>query len=174
MTCARTELIPSQEIWRARGGTVPRPWAAPQITEITPGFAFQGDGWTLTSCEVPHAQPVLDCMVFAVEAGGRKFVYSGDAGICDARGEFCHDADLLLHWCYRLAGEGTHAAMEALTPTPSEIAGMAEAAGVKRLLLSHFRFHMDRPDGHENAMSNMKEYFSGVVGIAEDLDSYDI
>ncbi len=171
---ARTELLPSQEVWKARGGTVPRPWPAPEVTEITPGYSHREIGWTLSSCEVPHAQPVLDCMAFAVESGGRKFVYSGDAGLCEPLPKLARDADLLLHWCYRLDGEDTHKAMEALTPTPSEIARMAEAAGVKRLLLTHFRIHMDQPAGHKNALSEMIKHFSGTAGIAEDLDTYEI
>ncbi|MDN3722269.1 MBL fold metallo-hydrolase [Roseibium salinum] len=50
---ARTRFLPSQEVWKARGGTLPRPWPAPEVTEIRPGFVFEGDGWRLTSCEVP-------------------------------------------------------------------------------------------------------------------------
>jgi len=115
---ARTELSPSQEVWKARGGTLPRPWPAPVVTEIEPGFSFDGDGWRLGSCSVPHAQPLLSCMAFSVDCDGRRFVYSGDAGLCDSLRALAQDADFLLHWCYRLDGEATHPAMEALTPTP--------------------------------------------------------
>ncbi|MEZ5676799.1 MAG: hypothetical protein R3D81_16725 [Thalassovita sp.] len=89
---------------------------------------------------MPHAQPALTCMAFAVESEGRKFVYSGDAGICDALTALITDADLLLHWCYRLDGETAHPLMLPVTPTPSQIAQVAyKSAGVKRLLLTHFR-----------------------------------
>ena len=171
---ARTELLPSQEVWKARGGTIPRPWPAPEVTEIAPGFTFEGDGWTLSSCEVPHAQPVLTCMGFAVECAGRKFAYSGDAGICDALSALCRDADLLLHWCYRLDGEDAHPIMRPLTPTPAEIAAMATSAGVKRLLLTHFRVHMDVPDRHADALSKLSGEFGPDSWIVEDLDSYTI
>jgi ribonuclease BN (tRNA processing enzyme) len=171
---ARTELLPSQEVWRARGGTIPRPWPAPEVTEIVPGFTVNGNGWTLSSCEVPHAQPVLNCMGFAVECAGRKFVYSGDAGICDALSTLCRDADLLLHWCYRLDGEDAHPMMRPLTPTPGEIAAMATFAGVKRLLLTHFRVHMDTPDRHADALSKLTGKFGSNSGIVEDLDIYEI
>jgi ribonuclease BN (tRNA processing enzyme) len=171
---ARTELLPSQEVWKARGGTIPRPWPAPEVTEIAPGFTFEGDGWALSSCEVPHAQPALSCMGFAVEGLGRKFVYSGDAGICDALTALCRDADLLLHWCYRLDGEEAHEVMRPLTPTPAEIAAMATSAGVKRLLLTHFRVHMDAPDRRADALSKLSGEFGPDSGIVEDLDSYTI
>jgi len=171
---ARTELVPSQEVWKARGGILPRPWPAPEVTEIEPGFSYQGNGWSLNSCSVPHAQPVLTCMGFSVEAEGRKFVYSGDAAICDDLKALSRDADTLLHWCYRLDGEEVHPLLDENSPTPSQIAAMAQSAGVKRLLLTHFRIHMDEESGHAGALKSLKDGFAGVSGIVEDLDSYNI
>ena len=171
---ARTELPPSQQVWVARGGTLPRPWPAPEVSEITPGFSFEGEGWTLQSCEVPHAQPAFDCMAFAVTAGGRKFVYSGDAGICPALTDLCRDADFLLHWCYRLSGEEIHPAIAEFSPTPADIAKMAQSAGAKQLLISHFRIHMDSADGHLGARADLAAHFDGPAEIAEDLQVYDI
>jgi len=171
---ARTELVPSQQVWIARGGSLPRPWPAPEVTEITPGFSFQGNGWQLASCEVPHAQPAFDCMAFSVTAGGKKFVYSGDAGICDALTELARDADFLLHWCYRLSGEEVHPALAEMSPTPEHIARMAQSAGVKRLLISHFRIHMDTEAGHAGARADLAAHFDGPADIAEDLQVFDI
>lgn len=171
---ARTELLPSQEVWKARGGALPRPWPAPQVTEIAPGFVFEGGDWSLRSCSVPHAQPVLTCMAFAVEAGGKKFVYSGDAAICDDLRHLASGADTLLHWCYRLDGENAHPMLERLTPTPSQIAAMATEAGVKRLLLTHFRIHMDDPASHVEALGRLHAGFAGQSRIVEDLETYTI
>lgn len=171
---ARTELLPSQEVWKARGGTLPRPWPAPEVTEISPGFAFAAKGWALRSCEVPHAQPALQCKGFSVESDGRKFVYSGDAGICDALTDLASEADLLLHWCYRLDGEPAHPLMLPLTPTPTDIAQMAKTAGVKNLLLTHFRIHMDTADRHASALEALRGEFGGRCAIVEDLDEFTI
>ena len=55
---ARTELPQSQEVWVARGGTLPRPWPAPIIKTIAPGDVIEGDGWRIASCSAPHAQPL--------------------------------------------------------------------------------------------------------------------
>lgn len=171
---ARTELLPSQEVWKARGGTLPRPWPSPEVIEIEPGFQFDGDGWTLSSCKVPHAQPALQCMGFGVETDRKKFVYSGDAGICNDLEALCTNADLLLHWCYRLDGEEAHPLMIPLTPTPSQIAQMAKSAGVKRLLLTHFRVHMDSEENHATALDIMRNEYDGDCAIVEDLDEFDI
>jgi len=171
---ARTELLPSQEVWKERGGTLPRPWPAPDVVEIEPGFRFDGEGWSLSSCEVPHAQPALQCMAFSVEADGKTFVYSGDAGPCRALEALCANADTLLHWCYRLDGEAAHPLMIPLTPTPSQIAQMAAEAGVNRLLLTHFRIHMDSPEHHAAALNAMQNAFAGDCQIVEDLDTFEI
>lgn len=169
---ARTELQQSQQVWLARGGTLPRPWPAPEVVEIKPGFSFSGDGWELTSCEVPHAQPAFDCMAFSVTSGAKKFVYSGDAAICDDLEHLSKDADLLLHWCYRLSGEEVHPALSEMSPTPADIARMASRAGAKRLLISHFRIHMDTEEGHASARADLKAHFDGPSEIVEDLQVY--
>lgn len=168
---ARTELQGSQEVWLARGGTLPRPWPAPVVTEVTPGFRWEEEGWRLTSCEVPHAQPHLDCMALRIEADGRSLVYSGDAGITPGLKALANGADILLHWCYRLDdGPNVSDFMRRLTPTPADIAAMASDAGVKRLVLTHFREHMDAPGAHERALAAMAEVYEGNAVIAEDLD----
>lgn len=171
---ARTELAPSQQVWVARGGTLPRPWPAPVVTEIRPGFSYQGNGWVLNSCEVPHAQPAFDCMAFSVEAEGKRFVYSGDAAICPELSALQQDADLLLHWCYCLSGEKVHPAIAALAPTPADIARAARDAGVRRLLLTHFRVHMDSDAGHASARADLAAHFTGPSEIVEDLNVYEI
>lgn len=172
---ARTELQASQEVWLARGGTLPRAWPAPIVTEIRPGFAMEGDGWRLTSCEVPHAQPFLDCMAFSVEADQRRFVYSGDAGLTGQFEAFVSGADLLVHWCYRL-GDQTDVSdfLRATAPTPSEIGAMAARAGVGLLVLSHFREHMDRADRHAGALRDLAAVFPRRCTVAEDLDAFEI
>ncbi|MEX0278861.1 MAG: MBL fold metallo-hydrolase [Ruegeria sp.] len=171
---ARTEFAPSQEVWKARGGNLPRPWPAPQVQEIAPGFACAGETWSLGCCEVPHAQPFLSCLAFSVLSDGKKFVYSGDAGICDDLTAMTRDADMLLHWCYRLDGETAHPKMAALTPTPREIASMAQGAGVKQLLLTHFRVHLDEVSLHEATLETIGDAFRGRFGIVEDLQEYEI
>lgn len=166
---ARTELPQSQEVWRARGGTLPRPWPAPQMTEITAGYCFEGKGWHLQSCLATHAQPLLDCMAFRLDAKARSFVYSGDTGITAELEQMARGADLLLHWCYRLDGEAAHPSMVAMTPTPSEIGALAARADVGALWLTHFRVHMDGPGKHAAALAAAGAAFGGDVVIAEDL-----
>ena len=166
---ARTEFAGSQQVWKARGGKLPRPWPAPVVREIEPGETVTGDGWCVETCEVPHAQPHLVCMALAVTCGGKKLTYSGDAGLCDALRALCRESDLLIHWCYRLRSDHTHSAVADLSPGPDEIARMAQAAGVRRLALAHFRVHMDSEAGHHEALEDLRGHFAGDAEILEDL-----
>lgn len=171
---ARTDFAPSQEVWRARGGVVPRPWPAPEINEVVPGFVHDGGEWQLSSCEVPHAQPHLACMAFRIEANGRSLVYSGDAGLCSGMEKLAREADLLIHWCYRADGQHVHPALDALSPTPSDIASFAKRVGVKRLRITHIRVSMDTDAERSPALAALKTQFGEEAGIAEDLDVYDV
>ncbi len=168
---ARTELGPSQKVWQERGGTLPRAWPAPEVTEITPGHMITGNGWQIQSCAVPHAQPYLTCMAFALSSGGKKFVYSGDSGSSQELETLADRADLLLHWCYRLNSQPAEGEMAALTPTPSQIGALAQRCGVRRLILTHFRPSMDSEEQHAEALDQVAKAYEGAVTIAEDQDS---
>jgi len=166
---ARTEFPGSQEVWTARGGTLPRPWPAPALTEITAGFSYEAEGWALTSCAAPDAQPYLDCMAFRLHTKTKAFAYSGDAGLSPEIEALCTDADLLLHWCYRLAHETQYPTVMKYSPDAGQIAEMAERAGVKQLLLTHIRKHMDEARHHADMLAAAKAHFTGSCAIAEDL-----
>ena len=171
---ARTELPQSQQVWVARGGSLPRPWPAPVIREISCGEPITGTDWHIETCRAPHAQPFLDCMAISLTAKGKKFVYSGDAGLCADVEALARDADLLLHWCYRLDGEEVTPDMAATTPTPSEIGAMAKRVGARKVILTHFRKHMDDPAHFENARQEASRAFGHPVAIAEDLQQIEI
>ena len=108
-------------------------------------------------------------MAFSVTSNGKKFVYSGDAGICDPLRRLAQGADFLLHWCYRLDGEAANSMMKEFTPTPSQIGDMAKKSGIKNFLLTHFRKHMDREGANEAAIKAASISLGSPVRIAEDL-----
>ena len=166
---ARTELPQSQQVWLARGGTLPRPWPEPVIQESSSGETIEGAGWQIETCRAPHAQPFLECLALSLTFEGKKFVYAGDAGLCREVEELSRDADLLLHWCYRLDGEVVTPEMAETTPTPSQIGEMAKRVGARSLILTHFRKHMDDPEHFDQAKKKASAAFGRNVLVAEDL-----
>ncbi len=166
---ARTENAGSQEVWIERGGSLPRPWPAPEINEVEPGFSYEANGWTLTSCTAPHAQPQLECMAFRVDASDLSFVYSGDSALCNQVENLAQDADLLIHWCYRLSSDVSSKFIRKMSPDPIEIGKLAARCNVGRVLVTHLRSSMDTNDIHRQIRSELRNHFSGPADIAEDL-----
>ena len=166
---ARTELSASKEVWVSRGGVIPRPWPNPKITEINGDWVYNEGELKVKSCSVPHAEPYLSCLGFRIDYKNKSFVFSGDSGICDELKNLSKDTDLLIHWCYRMSHENKFPMVTEKSPSAKQIAKMAEAVGVKKLLLTHMRSHMDTKNNHFQMIKEMKENFSGESGIAEDL-----
>lgn len=167
---ARTELPQSKKVWQARGGALPRPWPKPRVTEMHPPFLINGNGWTMRAIEVLHAQPYLACLGFRIESGGKSVVYAGDSGHSAELETLIKGADLLIHWCYRLSHEpGPDPAFEATTPGHLETARLAERAGVKHLVLTHWRVQHDREEILSRVREEVAECYSGRFSIARDL-----
>lgn len=167
---ARTENPASQEVWQARGGTLPRRWPEPVITEIEPGFDYRSsNGWHLRSCAVPHAQPQLVSMAFRIDCGGRSMVYSGDAALCPELEAMADGTDLLLHWCYRMPDDRALDHVARLSPDAREVGKLAQRCRVSQLLLTHLRISMDTPTNHHTILSAVREHYAGTSSIAEDL-----
>ena len=167
---ARTEHSGSQEVWLARGGSLPRAWPNPDITHIEPGYRYVSDnGWTLSSCQVPHAQPQLECLAFRIDYQGKSFVYSGDAALCSELETLAANCDVLLHWCYRQYGDQRSPTIAKLSPDPVQIAQLATRIGAGKLYLTHLRNNMDTEESHKDIRAQLSEHFSGESHIAQDL-----
>jgi ribonuclease BN (tRNA processing enzyme) len=120
----------------------------------------------ITFAPVAHTIPTF---AMAIEAAGRRLVYSADTAPCDALEELAAGADLFL--C-----EATLREREAhLAPQVGHLTGrmagsIARRARVRRLLLTHF-FPPNTPE--ESAIEAAKE-FTGEVLVSEEGRSYEI
>ena len=166
---ARTELPASQEVWISRGGNIPRPWPNPEILEIDENWNFVDGNLQIQSCLVPHAEPFLNCLGFRFDYKDKSFVFSGDSGLCQELEHLCKNTDLLVHWCYRMSNENDFPMISDKSPSAKQIAKMANRAGVKTLLLTHMRSHMDLDENQLQIKQELHDNFEGVSGVAEDL-----
>ncbi len=107
----------------------------------------------------------------ADEDPDKLLAYSADAGPCDALPRIADQADLFL--C-----EAALRSLKEDDPTPagrghllpSEAGAVAQAAGSKRLVLTHIPL----PDGGEWALNEARGAFEGEVAIAELLRTYEV
>jgi ribonuclease BN (tRNA processing enzyme) len=113
--------------------------------------------WRLTARPVPHTDASLAYRIDALEG---SVVYSGDTDYSEELIRLARGADLLVCEC---AFPDDHKVPGHLTPS---LAGqLAAAAGVKRLLLTHFY----PACAGQDLLTPCQKYFAGEVLLARDL-----
>ena len=166
---ARTELRMSQDVYVARGGTLPRHKPQPIVRELHSGEVVDCDGFRVHARSVLHAQPILECFGYRMEADGASFAYSGDAGPCKAMELLAHDCDVLVHMCHFISGTALSPAMDKHNMGHLELAQLGQAAGVRNLVVSHVTEQMDVPGVRERLIREMSQVYAGNLFFGEDL-----
>jgi ribonuclease BN (tRNA processing enzyme) len=166
---ARTELPMSQAVFVARGGTLPRAKPRPVVRELKSGDVVSTNDFVVKAHSVIHAQPILECFGYRLEAEGASFAYSGDAGPCKAMEDLARNADVMVHMCHFISGTALNAEFEKRNGGHLEIARLAQAAGVRNLVASHITEQMDVPGVRERLIREMSEIFKGNLFFGEDL-----
>jgi ribonuclease Z len=166
---ARTELPMSQAVFVARGGTLPRAKPRPVVRELKNADVVSASDFTVKVHSVIHAQPILECFGYRLEAEGTSFAYSGDAGPCKAMEELARNADVMVHMCHFISGTALNAEFEKRNGGHLEVARLAQAAGVRNLVASHITEQMDVPGVRERLIREMSDIFKGNLFFGEDL-----
>jgi len=151
-------------------------------------IVFDQDGVTVTAFDVNH-EPVEPAVGYAIEYQGKKVVISGDTKKNDLLIEMAKDADLLLHeillvsliqqMSTAIAESGNDRNAIILSDiqdyhtSPEEVAEVAAAANVKKLVLHHF---VPPPDLRiiKNLYKRELKGYSGPIHFAEDGDRFDV
>lgn len=166
---ARTELRMSQDVYVARGGTLPRHKPQPVVREIGSGDTIDCGGFRVHARSVLHAQPFLECLGYRMEADGSSFAYSGDAGPCKSMELLARDCDVLVHMCHFISGTALSAEMNKHNMGHLELARLGHAAGVRNLVVSHVTEQMDVPGVRERLIREMSALYAGNLFFGEDL-----
>lgn len=167
---ARTIHLSSIDVYAARGGTPPRPPPKPEITEVSVGDVVEGKGWRVTTGQARHFQPVLECFGYRIESGNHSITYSGDSGgVLDSMVTLAQGCDVLIHMCHFMSGTEPNEAFRESCGGHKDVAELAQRAGVKTLVLTHFPPSLDRPGVMERLVQEVGEIFSGTVIIGRDL-----
>lgn len=166
---ARTEHPLSQVIYEARGGTLPRQWPRPRVTELASGDTVEGGAWRVAARSVRHAQPYLDCYGFRLESGEGVFAYSGDSGPCKAMEQLARDCDVLVHMCHYLSGTELGRDFAQGCMGHLELARLGRDANVSNLVVSHVTEQMDVPGVRERIVREMSEIYTGNLFFGADL-----
>lgn len=167
---ARIGHSTSQRVFVNRGGTLPRKPPVIDSFDIEPGWALDHVDWRMTCCRAQHVQPYLDSVAYRLDTSGGSIVFTGDTEPCDEVVSLAAGADLLIGMCWDLDCTMQDSG-EATGQCGARGAGeMAQAAGVKRLVLSHLGPSLSRVGARDKAMSEVRESFYGPVAFAEELE----
>ena len=102
---ARIKHEASLDVFRARGGHLPRRLPNPNVTEVKPGDRIAGNGWQATVGESSHMQPYLECYGYRLESDDAAICYAGDSGgVCETVIALAKRADILIHMMHLASG----------------------------------------------------------------------
>ena len=141
------------------------------------GLVCDGGGWKVHAEFVEHGQglgiPDFDWVTlgYRLEAAGKTLAISGDTIPCAGLDRLARGADVLVLCCYLAEAEVTDPHTERLTrhlfPSSAQAGKIAAGAGVKTLVLTHFR---EKPDHLMHAIEeDVRRDFSGEVILGRDL-----
>ncbi len=115
--------------------------------EVREGVVFEGAGVKVTALEVHHP-PIRHAFAYRFDLPGKVVVFSGDTSYFPALAQFAKGADILVHEA--MYGPGIEALARATPNAPrllahlkaahtlaEDVGRIAQAAGVKTLVLSH-------------------------------------
>ncbi len=142
----------------AQGNGVPLEVSVVDVTKAEPSTVFDRDGMTVTALGIPHSN--VPTLAYRVQTRGVSVVFSSDQNGTNPKfTEFAKGADILVMHLAIAAG-----ATSPLHAAPAVVGGIAQDAGVKRLIVSHIGlFDLDA------AIADLKKSYTGSLTIGADL-----
>ena len=132
------------------------------LNVISPNFHKKTENWAVSAFPVEHGD--IEAYGFLFEAEGKRIVYSGDTGPCQAIVQAAKGVDLLIHECSlpnRMKGKAPN------HTTPGELGVLAAKAEVKTLVITHL--YPELLDELGDALSSIRQSFSGKIIVPRDI-----
>jgi ribonuclease BN (tRNA processing enzyme) len=166
--------------------------------EVAPGEVYRDGNIAIKAIEnthfhFPKGSPPdgrTTSLSYRIETSTRTVVITGDTGAFDALAEFSRNADLLVTEVIdpdevlgvlqsmmdrpmpKEVYERRKFHMEEEHMTPESVARIANAAGVKKVVLTHFPPRKEGDQGFSDFAQRVRASFSGEVVSAKDLDRF--
>ena len=167
---ARTRHPASLEIFKVRGGVLPRKAPAPRVRELAPGDVVETERWRLSVGEAHHVQPYLVSLAYRIDTAEGSVCYAGDSGtVFEPIVSLAKGADVLIHMMHYRKGTEPNEAYGNASGSHIDVAHVARRAEVGTLVLTHMIPALDRPGVREAVIAEMSAIFPGRLVWGEDL-----
>ena len=166
---ARTQLRMSQDVFVARGGTLPRKLPQPVVREVTSGETIECGGFSVHARAVLHAQPFLECFGYRMEADGSSFVYSETPVPARRWKNSPWTATCSCTCAISSAAPRSAPRWTSTTWATSSSRVSVRARDVRNLVVSHVTEQMDVPGVRERLIHEMSALYAGNLFFGEDL-----
>ena len=164
----------SQQIYVNRGGTLPRTPPNPHAKNVGPGEVASGKGWHVTSALAEHVQPFLDSLAYRVDTPDGSVVFTGDTQPCQSVIDLARDADMMLCMCWDDQDVMNNTGESTGQCGTTGAAEMAQAAGVKKLVLVHMGPSLSAQEPFYNVNLGMQRIYQGDIVFSEELLKIDL
>lgn len=115
-------------------------------------------------------QPYLECFGYRIDSPEGSICYSGDSGgVAPGIVELAQGCDVLIHMNHYFSGTEPTPIYRLVCGNHVDTAQVAQKAGVKTLVLTHFLEQIDQPGVREKILSEISKIYSGNVIWGEDL-----
>jgi ribonuclease BN (tRNA processing enzyme) len=159
------------------GGQLPHPKTLVRVREIGPGTVIKGDGWDLSAAYVDHgfglglSRDIWPCLGYRLEAGKKILAISGDTVDCAGLDKLAQGAGALVMCCYlaasEMAGPNDDLVAQHILASSDQVGKIAARAGVKKLILTHFREKSAAL--MRSVAADVRQDFKGELYLGKDL-----
>jgi ribonuclease BN (tRNA processing enzyme) len=163
----------SRAVYAARGGRLPRPAPRFDVADIAAGATIDTRRCRVTAGHAAHLQPLLACLCYRVEWDGGTLVLTGDAGRTPGLERFASGADTLVVNVWDHQEHMSETLAQGFCGT-RDAAGLARAAGARRLVVAHQGPRLAQPGSRERAIADMAAVFGGEIIFGEESMRVDL
>lgn len=165
---ARVGAPVSQSVHRNRGGSLPRPQPALDVTDVAGGEVFRHGEWKVSAVPVTHVEPYLQSLAYRVDTPRGSIVFAGDTGPCKPLVDFARGAAVFVANCWN-----HQAAMDGDGEAPGQTgtldaARFARESGAATLILTHTGPNLCRPGSREKAIGDIRAIYEGETVFGEE------
>lgn len=163
----RIEHPASQKAHQMRGGDIPRPGPRPKIREIASGDEIETRSCTVRCVDSIHLQPLMDCLAFRIDWSEGSLVVTGDTGRSEEIERLAQGAGTMVVNVWDIQSAIPDEFRVGFCGT-LDAAGMARAASVGRLVVTHQAANLCLPEVRTRALAEMAEVFGGEIIFSQE------